>query len=188
MPLEQYDKVEKVAHEKGKPAKQLAGALVERKAAEAYLDHIRRHFDHSPLESDFLPNRYFQDFEGLMKFLHEACGELIPAEELMQSHIITLEFDEDIGENRVTQIREKESVRKVARGKNIVNVVHREGEEVPRTNLLTFQAKPLFDREGPVPERVPFEITNAFPGPITPPMRDTNFWGKHAFIARIPAK
>lgn len=175
--------------------------------------HLERHWQ--PLEvaqespaflgSRFEANGAFKDIDGLTGFLQNAAEELIPQDEHDRRHVFTISFPYPIGRTAVIELPEKEAVNKVVRdqgmpGEAIVNTVKR--GELPETNLLTFDVKPVFPTKGAKGEEIKFQISSAFPGEPAPrlitkarienhlnkPTSDPQFnsdkayWDEHAFV------
>ncbi|MCL5091491.1 MAG: hypothetical protein M1342_01555 [Patescibacteria group bacterium] len=175
-------------------------------------EHLARHWQ--PLEkaqdssaflgSRFEPNDAFKDINGLAVFLQQAAAELIPAGQHERRHVVTVSFPYPIGRTAVTEIVDGENVSKTVRdagqpGEAEVNTVWR--DELPQTNLLTFDVKPVFPPKGSKGS-IAFQISSAFPGEPAPRLitkaraenharksqsdpefeADKAYWDRHAFI------
>lgn len=176
-------------------------------------EHLKRHWQplktakESPafLGSMFEANDAFKDVGALITFLQEAAGELIPQNEHDRRHIFTISFPYTIGRTAVVELSENEAVIKAVRdqgnaGETEVNTVKR--SELPETNLLTFDVKPVFPKRGAKGEEIKFQISSAFPGEPAPRLitkarienhskkpkldpqfdSDKAYWDTHAFV------
>lgn len=170
----------------------------------ADLSHLERHWNEEVPGSYFIPNSYFGNSSECVRFLEDAAKVLIPAEQYDRPHTITVEFEEEIGVNRLVEINDDEPVASVIRdeGTSSETVV----QMVPRTrlhyaNFVTFEMAPKFPPKG-TSGPVTFEIKTAYPGEPSPrpvtkarkdfhtqnPSKDPDFekdqkwWDKHAFV------
>lgn len=176
-------------------------------------EHLKRHWQpieeakESPafLGSRFEPNDTFKNVDKLTVFLQQAANELIPADQHERRHVVTISFPHAIGKTAVVELTENDQPIKVVRdqgqpGEAKVNTIKR--DELPDTNLLTFDVKPIFPRKGDKGSEIKFQISSAFPGEPAPRLitkarianhsskpltdlafeTDSSFWNNHAFV------
>lgn len=176
------------------------------------ISHLARHWepmeraDQSPAfqGSRFEKNESFRDVHELAEMLTAAAQELIPPDEFNRRHVFTLSFPYPVGRTGITEIQPDDVVGKQMRdqgkaGEAEVNTVQR--AELPQTDLLSFDVKPIFPPKGSS-EPLKFQIGSAFPGEAAPRLitkarienhakkpssdpsfeEDLRYWQTHAFI------
>lgn len=178
-------------------------------------EHLNRHWQpvdtakDSPafLGSRFEPNDAFKEIGSLTKFLQDTASELIPLDQHDRRHVVTISFPYPIGRTAVVELSESDKPVKAIRekgapGEATVNTVIR--EDLPETNLLTFDVKPIFPPKGSKGLPVTFQISSAFPGEPAPRLitkarienhtrkpesdpqfdLDKQYWDNHAFVTK----
>lgn len=156
------------------------------------LSHLERHWT-SGLGSEFIANEYFSNAESMARLLEAVTEEVVTVDTRNRSAIVTLEFASQVGKLGVTEIVPGEPVSREIRdpgAKNQieVNVVTR--AEMPSTNLVTFEMRPVFPKKGSGGS-VTYQLWSSFPGGPSPSLMskepaDVEYWRTHAFVKVSP--